>query len=96
MLSLQADVADPAVQAVVDHVSQEHYQSYHLAVENMGLGLYGGKDYDMGFRNRDSYIYDDSEPGDGPTSDDGQRVGDTAFPSWADPERKCPLSFPGW
>ncbi len=74
-MSLQAEVADPAVQAVVDHVSQEHYQSYHLAVENMGLGLYGGKEYDMGFRNRDFYIYDDSEPGEGPTSDDGPTPG---------------------
>ncbi len=47
--------ADPAVQAVADRVSQIHYQTYQLALENMGLGLYGGADYDMGYRNRDGW-----------------------------------------
>jgi Zn-dependent M28 family amino/carboxypeptidase len=47
--------ADLSVQAVADHVSQTHYQTYHLDVENMGLGLYGGAGYDMGYRNRDAY-----------------------------------------
>ncbi len=47
--------ADPAVQAVADRVSQTHYQTYHLDVENMGLGLYGGAGYDMGYRNRDGW-----------------------------------------
>jgi hypothetical protein len=46
---------DPAVQAVVDRVSQTHYETYHAAVESMGLGLYGGADYDMGYRNRDGW-----------------------------------------
>ena len=47
--------AGPTVQAVADRVSQEHYQTYHLDVENMGLGLYGGAEYDMGYRNRDGW-----------------------------------------
>jgi hypothetical protein len=45
----------PSVQTVADGVSQTHYQMYQLDIENMGLGLYGGADYDMGFRNRDAY-----------------------------------------
>lgn len=45
----------PTVQAVADGVSQTHYQTYQLDIENMGLGLYGGADYDMGYRNRDAY-----------------------------------------
>ncbi|MGW8266051.1 MAG: M28 family metallopeptidase [Longimicrobiales bacterium] len=44
----------PTVQALVDSVSEEQYQSYQLALENMGLGLYGGADYNMGYRNRDT------------------------------------------
>lgn len=44
----------PSVQSVVDAVSQAHYQTYQLDIENMGLGLYGGADYDMGLRNRDA------------------------------------------
>ena len=47
--------ADLSIQSVVDRVSQTQYQTYHLAIENMGLGLYGGPDYDMGYRNRDSF-----------------------------------------
>ncbi len=49
------DVDAPSVEDVVDHVSQTHYETYQLAVENMGLGLYGGAEYDMGYRNRDSF-----------------------------------------
>ena len=45
----------PSVQGVVDLVSQTHYETYQLAIENMGLGLYGGAEYDMGYRNRDSW-----------------------------------------
>jgi len=45
----------PSVQDVVDLVSQTHYETYQLAIENMGLGLYGGAEYDMGYRNRDSW-----------------------------------------
>lgn len=44
----------PAVQAVVDQVSQGQYTTYQVAVESMGLGLYGGPSYNMGYRNRDS------------------------------------------
>ena len=40
----------PTVQSVVDSISQTHYRDYHLAIENMGLGLYGGAEYDMGYR----------------------------------------------
>jgi putative CocE/NonD family hydrolase len=53
VLSIPEGVADPVVQAVVDRVSQEHYQRYQLAIESMGLGLYGGKEYNLGYRNRD-------------------------------------------
>ena len=47
------EAADPAVQAVADRVSQKHYLTYRLDVENMGLGLYGGAGYDMGYRSHD-------------------------------------------
>ena len=47
--------ADPDVQSVADQVSETHYRKYHLDIENMGLGLYGGADYDMGHRNRDGW-----------------------------------------
>jgi Zn-dependent M28 family amino/carboxypeptidase len=47
--------ADLSVQAVADRVSQTHYEAYQLDVENMGLGLYGGAGYDMGYRNRDGW-----------------------------------------
>jgi hypothetical protein len=52
-----------AIQAVVDTVSQEHYQSYHLDIESMGLGLYGGKEYFMGYRNRDFHTKTGPSPG---------------------------------
>ena len=75
VLSIHANPGDPAIEAIVDHVSSEQYQIYHLAVENMGLGLYCGKEYDMGYRNRDFYIYDDSISDEGPTYDDGPTPG---------------------
>lgn len=43
----------PSVQALVDGVSQTQDQTYHSNVESMGLGLNGGANYDMGYRNRD-------------------------------------------
>jgi Zn-dependent M28 family amino/carboxypeptidase len=46
--------ADPAIQEVAGRVSQAQYESYHAAVESMGLGLYGGAAYNMGYRNRDA------------------------------------------
>ena len=55
MVGCTRDAADPVIQAVVNRVSQTHYQKYHLDVENMGLGVYGGADYDMGYRNRDGW-----------------------------------------
>ena len=63
VLSIQAGTADPAVQVLVDRVSQEQYQRYQLDIESMGLGLYGGKEYDMGYRNRDFHIDNGSTPG---------------------------------
>lgn len=50
-----SEVETPSVEDVVAQVSQTHYETYQLAVENMGLGLYGGAEYDMGYRNRDSF-----------------------------------------
>ena len=47
--------SDPAVQAVVDLVSQTHYRKFHQDIENMGLGLYGGARYNMDYRNRDGW-----------------------------------------
>jgi len=54
---------DPAVQAVADQVSQTYYQKYQLDIENMGLGLYGGTDYDMGYRNRNFDTLTGPSPG---------------------------------
>jgi len=48
-------IADPAIQAIVDSVSLTHYRAYHVYVESMGLGFYGGTKYDMGYRNRDGW-----------------------------------------
>jgi len=44
---------DPDVAAVVSKVSQASYTTHQLAVESMGLGLYGGPGYNQGFRDRD-------------------------------------------
>jgi len=52
---LTQTVVDPAVKAVVDSVSQTHYRARHQIIENMGLGLYGGIQFDMGYRNRDGW-----------------------------------------
>jgi len=52
---LTQTAADPTVQTVADSVSKTHYRTYHMDVENMGLGLYGGASYDMGYRNRDGW-----------------------------------------
>jgi len=49
------EAAIPSIQEVVGGVSQTNYQTYQLDIENMGLGLYGGAEYDMGFRNRDAH-----------------------------------------
>jgi len=55
MASLSQTTADPTIQTVANRVSQTHYRMYHKDVENMGLGLYGGTRYDMGYRNRDGW-----------------------------------------
>ena len=52
--------AAPTVQDLVDAVSEDQYRRTHLDIENMGLGLYGGPEYDMGFRNRDARVGPDS------------------------------------
>jgi Zn-dependent M28 family amino/carboxypeptidase len=60
-------VVDPAIRAVVDSVSQNYYQNYHLDIESMGLGLYGGADYNMGYRNRDFHTLNGPSPGNSET-----------------------------
>lgn len=41
-----------SIQSVVDSASVEQYKKFHFDVESMGLGLYGGELYNMGYRNR--------------------------------------------
>lgn len=55
MAGLSQTSADLTIQTVANQVSQTHYRTYHKDVENMGLGLYGGARYDMGYRNRDGW-----------------------------------------
>ncbi len=43
------------VQKVVDEVSVERFKACEVALENMGLGLYGGPGYDQDCRNRDGW-----------------------------------------
>ncbi len=43
------------VLGTVEKVSLGQYTSYQLDIESMGLGLYGGPDYDQGYRNRDGW-----------------------------------------
>ena len=54
---------DPAIQAVVDSISQTYYHKYQLDIESMGLGLYGGDGYYMGYRNRDFHRENGPSPG---------------------------------
>ncbi|MEN6427860.1 MAG: M28 family peptidase [Phycisphaerales bacterium] len=51
--SAQADI----VQEAVDRVSLGQYRVYQVDIQDMGLGLYGGPDYDQGYRNRDGWAY---------------------------------------
>jgi hypothetical protein len=46
--------ADPVAEAV-GKVSVEQYKACEVALENMGLGLYGGPLYNQGYRNRDGW-----------------------------------------
>lgn len=54
-IEFNAKVAeDPAaIHSMVDRISEKQYTKYHLDVESMGLGLYGGAKYNMGYRSRD-------------------------------------------
>jgi len=54
---------DPAIQAVVDSVSMVQYRNYQVDIESMGLGLYGGSDYRMPYRNRDYHLEKGPSPG---------------------------------
>jgi hypothetical protein len=54
---------DPAIQALVDSVSQSHYKRCQLDIERMGLGLYGGDTYNMSYRNRDFHTEQGPSPG---------------------------------
>lgn len=40
---------------IISKVSQSQYQTYHLAIENAGLGLYDSS-YNQGYRNRDGWL----------------------------------------
>lgn len=51
--SARADI----VQEAVDKVSLGQYRVYQVDIQDMGLGLYGGPDYDQGYRNRDGWAY---------------------------------------
>jgi len=53
-MGLTQNESNPGIQAVVDSVSVMHYRAYHIYVESMGLGLYGGSKYNMGYRNRNA------------------------------------------
>jgi len=55
-LTLAAPLASAdVVLDAVEKVSLGQYTSYQLDIESMGLGLYGGPDYDQGYRNRDGW-----------------------------------------
>lgn len=43
------------IQGIANNVSVKRYMMYHLDVEDSGLGLYGGAEYNMGYRNRDGW-----------------------------------------
>ncbi len=45
------------VREAVDKVSLGQYRMYQIDIQDMGLGLYGGSEYDQGYRNRDGWAY---------------------------------------
>ena len=49
---LEVTVGDP-IDDMVAIVNQQYYENYQWEIESMGLGLYGGAGYDMGYRCRD-------------------------------------------
>ena len=55
--------SDQLIQTVVDSVSMVQYRNYQLDIERMGLGLYGGSDYRMAYRNRDYHLENGPSPG---------------------------------
>ena len=55
MLLCSMAMAQGPFEVVVGEVSQDQYTSYHFDIESMGLGLYGGPDYNQGYRNRDGW-----------------------------------------
>jgi len=56
-MAAPAAEVDP-VREAVGKVSTDQYQAYEVAIENMGLGLYGGPEYNQQFRNRDGWSGD--------------------------------------
>jgi len=59
----KSDNINSAILAIVDSVSQTSYRTYQLDIESMGLGLFGGEDYNMGYRNRDFHLDNGPTPG---------------------------------
>ena len=53
-LSASSAYADLVMDAV-EKVSLGQYTRYQLDIESMGLGLYGGPNYNQGYRNRDGW-----------------------------------------
>ena len=49
-------VAEDLVLEAAQKVSVGQYRAYQVDIENMGLGLYGGPDYDQQYRNRDGWL----------------------------------------
>ena len=49
--------ADNLILDAVSRVSHGQYRAYQGDIENMGLGLYAGPDYNQGVRNRDGWAY---------------------------------------
>jgi len=52
--SCSAEASLQAIQDLVDQVLQSQYQSFHVAVENCGLGLYDSH-FNQGYRSRDGW-----------------------------------------
>jgi len=56
VLRLAAPAADARlIQEAVSKVSPDQYRTYEVAIENMGLGLYGDPAYDQRYRSRDGW-----------------------------------------
>jgi hypothetical protein len=55
LVLLAAPSSAQKIQDIISQVSQTQYQTYHLAIENAGLGLYDSS-YNQGYRNRDGWL----------------------------------------